>query len=123
MTCGMKALQMKFKVRYMIVEFFCVVGDFGLSGRKWWLPSSLLASNDKKESFMLKCEDGTSVLPWLPPSRDEQKKRLKSESFDILVIGGGATGSGVAMDAASRGLKTAMVSFETCYHDVEELSK
>ena len=71
------------------------------------MPSGLLASNDK--GIAIKCEDGSSVLPWLPPTRDEQKKRLKSEVFDILVIGGGATGSGVAMDAASRGLKTAMV--------------
>ncbi len=29
--------------------------------------------------------------------------------FDILVVGGGATGSGIALDAASRGLKTALV--------------
>ena len=31
------------------------------------------------------------------------------EGFDLLVIGGGATGSGVAVDAASRGLKVALV--------------
>jgi glycerol-3-phosphate dehydrogenase len=31
------------------------------------------------------------------------------ETFDLLVIGGGATGCGVALDAASRGLKTALV--------------
>ncbi len=30
-------------------------------------------------------------------------------TYDLLVIGGGATGAGVALDAASRGLKTAMV--------------
>lgn len=30
-------------------------------------------------------------------------------SYDLLVIGGGATGSGIALDAASRGLKVAMV--------------
>jgi glycerol-3-phosphate dehydrogenase len=82
-----------------------------MAARKWWVPANLMASSEKKENFMLKCEDGTSILPWLPPSRNEQKQRLKTESFDILVIGGGATGSGVAMDAASRGLKTAMVSF------------
>ncbi len=34
---------------------------------------------------------------------------LKSESFDVLVIGGGITGAGIALDAASRGLKTALV--------------
>ncbi|CAK4011024.1 Glycerol-3-phosphate dehydrogenase, mitochondrial [Lecanosticta acicola] len=30
-------------------------------------------------------------------------------SYDLLVIGGGATGSGIALDAASRGLKVALV--------------
>ncbi len=33
---------------------------------------------------------------------------LKSEQFDLLVIGGGITGAGVALDAASRGLKVAL---------------
>ena len=35
--------------------------------------------------------------------------RLASEPFDLLVIGGGITGAGVALDAASRGLRTALV--------------
>lgn len=38
------------------------------------------------------------------------RDRLKSgEVFDLLVIGGGATGCGIALDAASRGLKVALV--------------
>jgi glycerol-3-phosphate dehydrogenase len=41
--------------------------------------------------------------------RDRALERLASESFDVLVIGGGITGAGVALDAASRGLKTALV--------------
>ncbi|KAJ1626354.1 hypothetical protein T492DRAFT_910160 [Pavlovales sp. CCMP2436] len=36
-------------------------------------------------------------------------ERLASEEFDLLVVGGGATGAGVAMDAASRGLRVALV--------------
>ncbi len=36
-------------------------------------------------------------------------ERLAAEHFDVLVIGGGITGVGVALDAASRGLKTALV--------------
>jgi glycerol-3-phosphate dehydrogenase len=32
--------------------------------------------------------------------------------FDLIVVGGGATGSGVALDAASRGLKVACVERE-----------
>ena len=32
-----------------------------------------------------------------------------NEPYDLLVIGGGATGSGIALDAATRGLKVALV--------------
>jgi glycerol-3-phosphate dehydrogenase len=35
--------------------------------------------------------------------------RLADERFDLVVIGGGITGAGVALDAASRGLRTALV--------------
>ncbi|KAK3683689.1 FAD dependent oxidoreductase-domain-containing protein [Podospora appendiculata] len=62
--------------------------------------------------------DGTFRLPRFPriKSRAEQIADLKksnSESgedeYDLLVIGAGATGAGVALDAATRGLKVAMV--------------
>ena len=36
-------------------------------------------------------------------------ERLASESFDVLVVGGGATGAGIARDAALRGLSVALV--------------
>src|SRR5882672_8973023 len=36
-------------------------------------------------------------------------RRLADEHFDVLVVGGGITGAGVALDAASRGLRTALV--------------
>ena len=36
-------------------------------------------------------------------------ERLADRHFDVLVIGGGITGAGVALDAASRGLSTALV--------------
>ena len=35
--------------------------------------------------------------------------KLKAEEYDLLIIGGGITGAGIALDAASRGLKTALV--------------
>jgi glycerol-3-phosphate dehydrogenase len=41
--------------------------------------------------------------------RQDSLRRLADEQFDVLVIGGGVTGAGVAVDAASRGLKTALV--------------
>lgn len=36
-------------------------------------------------------------------------RRLADEQFDVLVVGGGITGCGVALDAATRGLRTALV--------------
>jgi glycerol-3-phosphate dehydrogenase len=36
-------------------------------------------------------------------------RRLADERYDVLVIGGGITGAGVALDAASRGLRVALV--------------
>jgi glycerol-3-phosphate dehydrogenase len=44
-----------------------------------------------------------------PFRRDDALRRLADEDFDVLVIGGGITGAGVALDAASRGLRTALV--------------
>ena len=42
-------------------------------------------------------------------SREARVERLAAGDFDVLVIGGGATGLGVAVDAASRGFRTAIV--------------
>jgi len=42
-------------------------------------------------------------------TRSDLIKKLQSGSFDLLVIGGGITGAGIALDAASRGLRTALV--------------
>ena len=36
-------------------------------------------------------------------------RRLAEERFDVLVVGGGITGAGVALDAATRGFRTALV--------------
>ena len=49
--------------------------------------------------------------PRQPPAFDraEALARLGAEQFDVLVVGGGITGAGVALDAASRGLRTALV--------------
>ncbi len=44
------------------------------------------------------------------PDREEQIARMRAGEgpFDLLVIGGGATGAGVALDAANRGLRVAL---------------
>ncbi|KAJ1846804.1 mitochondrial glycerol-3-phosphate dehydrogenase [Coemansia sp. RSA 2708] len=59
---------------------------------------------------------------WTPPRREEMLNDLKGlqrdgsdtktaqeREFDVLVIGGGATGAGCTLDAATRGLRVAMV--------------
>ncbi|MBL7714607.1 MAG: glycerol-3-phosphate dehydrogenase/oxidase [Bdellovibrionales bacterium] len=42
-------------------------------------------------------------------TRETNLKRFREETFDLLVIGGGITGAAVARDAASRGLRVALV--------------
>lgn len=42
-------------------------------------------------------------------TREKNLERLSREEFDVLVIGGGVTGAGVARDAALRGLSVALV--------------
>ena len=92
--------------------------------------SSSVASCEKKkveappvgDPFPLQPPKNKEVVgPKGIPSRAEQIRRLKStskqnpsEQYDVLVIGGGATGAGIAFDAATRtnlpsGLKVACI--------------
>src|SRR5207237_786093 len=48
-------------------------------------------------------------MPPTPFDRAHALDRLGDEPFDVLVVGGGITGAGVALDAAARGLSTALV--------------
>ena len=59
---------------------------------------------------------GHSSPPEVPtlPTRQEHLAKLRAASdegtqFDLVIVGGGATGAGIALDAASRGLKVACV--------------
>lgn len=42
-------------------------------------------------------------------NRESNIRDLANQSFDLLVIGGGITGAGIALDAATRGLRTALI--------------
>jgi glycerol-3-phosphate dehydrogenase len=44
-----------------------------------------------------------------PEYRRSSLERLKTEAFDVVIVGGGVTGCGAALDAASRGIKVALV--------------
>src|SRR5688572_75347 len=45
----------------------------------------------------------------VPFDRPEALGRLTDAELDVVVVGGGVTGAGVALDAAARGLRTALV--------------
>ncbi len=42
-------------------------------------------------------------------NRQNNITNLKESEFDLLIIGGGITGAGIALDAASRGMKVALI--------------
>lgn len=51
-------------------------------------------------------------LNWSVNTRENILSQLKNDKFDILIIGGGITGAGIAREAALRGLKTAIIDRE-----------
>ena len=52
------------------------------------------------------------VLVSVTESRRQALQKIKDQKFDLLVVGGGITGLGVALDAATRGMKVALVERE-----------
>lgn len=49
------------------------------------------------------------MAPIPASDRGEQLTRLSDQSFDLLIVGGGIVGAGIARDAALRGVRTALV--------------
>ena len=49
------------------------------------------------------------MLPFSAATRAANLARMAEDRFDVLVIGGGITGTGIALDAAARGLSVALV--------------
>src|SRR5216683_7466316 len=50
-----------------------------------------------------------AMEPLAATARTANVERLARERFDVLVIGGGITGAGVALDAAARGYRVALI--------------
>lgn len=45
-------------------------------------------------------------------ARERLKETLIKDTFDLFVIGGGITGAGIALDAATRGLKVGLAEMQ-----------
>eukprot|EP00124_Ichthyophonus_hoferi_P000290 Ihof_evm16s10 gene=Ihof_evmTU16s10 len=64
----------------------------------------------RSESYFKNCGNGAGVGPAPKlPTRAAMIKDMKSEEYDVLVLGGGSVGCGVALDASTRGLKVAVI--------------
>ena len=71
-----------------------------------------IADLKKSSSTQDTAQKTKSVLGSLRSNKDETSEEVAgdgAEPYDLLIIGGGATGAGVALDAVTRGLKVAMV--------------
>lgn len=60
--------------------------------------------------------------PFSAAARAAHWKSLGGETWDLLVIGGGITGAGVARDAAGRGLRVALVEADDLAHGTSSRS-
>ncbi|KXH64115.1 FAD dependent oxidoreductase [Colletotrichum salicis] len=75
------------------------------------------AHNFDKALVDLKRDDQGKIIPPSFPATKDRASQLAdlrahnsdAQEYDLLVIGGGATGTGIALDAATRGLKVALV--------------
>lgn len=59
--------------------------------------------------ILAKLINGNKMRTFSALSRKAYLELLESQTFDLLVVGGGITGAGIALDAAARGLKVALV--------------
>lgn len=50
--------------------------------------------------------------PFAADQRGRLLQEMEQTTYDVLVIGGGITGAGIALDATTRGLKTALVEMQ-----------
>ncbi|XP_041980743.1 glycerol-3-phosphate dehydrogenase, mitochondrial isoform X2 [Aricia agestis] len=77
-----------------------IFGSWALSADdkpQWYQPATVSAKTERQRKRPL-------------PPRSEQVKALQAgHTYDVLIIGGGATGAGCALDSVTRGLRTACV--------------
>ena len=92
-----------------LVGFLCAPDCSAVIGRFTRLLRLLIGAwadieDEMTDGVKSRAIDGLSLR-----TRAANLARMQREAFDIVVIGGGITGAGVALDAASRGLSVALV--------------
>ncbi|PKV91881.1 glycerol-3-phosphate dehydrogenase/oxidase [Amycolatopsis echigonensis] len=63
----------------------------------------------EEERVVTNPRSGSDPAQLGPAGREESWRRFGDETFDLVVIGGGVVGAGTALDAATRGLRVALV--------------
>jgi glycerol-3-phosphate dehydrogenase len=69
---------------------------------------TLVAPEPPSDTAISEAPTGVKANPTAVTAENQEDEDI----FDLLIVGGGATGAGVALDAASRGLKVACVERE-----------
>src|ERR1700761_6026128 len=85
----------------------CYVGSRPLTGKSLTHSMPTAAKNESAPAPATPRSGPDDRLS--PDARRVALERMANEEFDVVVIGGGATGTGCALDAASRGLSVALV--------------
>ncbi|TVZ53133.1 glycerol kinase GlpK [Dokdonia sp. Hel_I_53] len=67
-----------------------------------------VARTKSSTNLMLTAEDDTP-MPFSILDRELQLKRAQLKNFDLIIIGGGVTGAGIALDASSRGMEVCLI--------------
>jgi glycerol-3-phosphate dehydrogenase len=65
-----------------------------------------------KEIYEVEREGEAMTHQFSSENRSLYLKDMKDKSYDLLIIGGGITGAGIALDAQTRGLSTALVEMQ-----------
>jgi glycerol-3-phosphate dehydrogenase len=84
------------------IHFFSIKGCFKLTA----------LGVAKYQYLILYVEMGGTNMSFSSLERGSMIDLLENVEHDLLIIGGGITGAGIALDAASRGMKTALVEMQ-----------
>ena len=77
------------------------------------MPSQSFSSNDRvSDAIQARIADPNIIVPNRTVHRSSLVDATAENPLDVLVIGGGATGCGVALDAVTRGLRVGLVERE-----------